>query len=172
MPSVSLKALTATTGNRHDCWNTPIDIVSDVLDFFDQNLELDPCSNSLEYPNVPANTLYTEETNGLSKPWVANSVFMNHPYSESKLWVPYAKHQYECGNAKELILLVKLDISTRWWQTISDYPWVAVNRRLKFGNSKSAAPFQSAIVYLGNNLPKFTKIFQKYGTIYVSYQNN
>jgi phage N-6-adenine-methyltransferase len=172
MPSVSLKALTASTGNRHDCWNTPIDIVGDVLNFFDNNLDLDPCSNSLECPNVPANTLYTEETNGLSKPWVANSVFMNHPYSESKLWVPYAKHQYECGNAKELILLIKLDISTRWWGTISNYPWVAVNRRLKFGDSKGAAPFQSAIVYLGDNLQKFTQIFKKYGTIYIPYQES
>lgn len=170
MPSISLKALTASTGNRHDCWNTPIDIVSDVLEFFNQNLELDPCSNSLGCPNVPAKTLYTEELDGLSKPWIAESVFMNHPYSESKLWIPYAAQQYECGNAKEIVILTKLDISTKWWQSICNYPWIAVNRRLKFGGSKSAAPFQSAIVYLGDNLSRFKEIFQKYGTIYVSYQ--
>ena len=166
MTSNSLKALTATTGNRHDCWNTPKEIVRDVLVFYENNLELDPCSNSENYPNVPAKTLYTEETNGLAHQWIAESVFMNHPYSESKLWVPYAVSQYECGNAKELILLVKLDISTRWWSSVSGYPWVAINKRLKFGDSSSAAPFQSAIVYLGNRLERFIEIFGKYGTVY------
>lgn len=169
MTSNALQALTATTGNRHDCWNTPKEIVQDVLAFFDGELELDPCSNSEETPNVPALRVYTEETNGLAHPWKAKSVFMNHPYSESKLWIPYAVSQYERGNAKELILLVKLDVSTRWWSRISGYPWVAINRRLKFGDSKSAAPFQSALVYLGTDINKFTYIFIKYGTVYVPY---
>lgn len=169
MTSNSLKALTATTGNRHDCWNTPQEIVNDVLEFFDHHLELDPCSNNLEHPNVPAKTLFTEELNGLSHSWIAESVFMNHPYSESKLWIPYAVSQYECGNAKELILLIKLDISTRWWKSVSNYPWIAVNKRLKFGSGTSAAPFQSAIVYLGNHLEKFVEIFGKYGPTYLTY---
>ena len=129
MTSTALKALTASTGNRHDCWNTPKEIVEDVLLFFNNELELDPCSNSLDNPNVPAKRLYTEETDGLSQPWNANSVFMNHPYSESKLWIPYAASQYQCGNAKELVLLIKLDVSTRWWKSICNYPWIAVNRR-------------------------------------------
>ena len=169
MPSLSLKALTATTGNRHDCWNTPIEIVNDVLEFFSHQLELDPCSNSEENPNVPAKTVYTEETDGLAHDWIAESVFMNHPYSASKLWVPYAASQYKCGNAKELVLLIKLDISTRWWSSVSMYPWIAINKRLKFGDSVSAAPFQSAIVYLGNDLDRFFDIFNKYGTMYLPY---
>jgi len=172
MKSSALTALTATTGNRHNCWNTPQHIVNDVLEFFNDNLELDPCSNSGDNPNVPAQKVYTEETNGLAHDWVAESVFMNHPYSESKFWIPYAVSQYECGNAKELILLIKLDISTKWWSSISKYPWIAINTRLKFGDSKSAAPFQSAIVYLGNNLDKFVDVFGKYGTVYVSYENS
>jgi len=169
MTSNALKALTASTGTRTDCWNTPKVIVHDVLDFFDGTLELDPCSNSEKNPNVPALKVYTEETNGLAYPWIAKSVFMNHPYSESKLWIPYAAEQYECGNAKELILLIKLDVSTRWWSRISDYPWVAINHRLKFGDGKSAAPFQSAFVYLGPNLNRFIYTFMQYGTPYVPY---
>lgn len=172
MKSPTLQALTATTGTRHDCWNTPKEIVNDVLLFFDNNLDLDPCSDSKENPNVPANTIYTEETDGLSHPWIARSVFMNHPYSESKKWIPYAAHQYECGNAKELVLLVKLDVSTKWWNSIAKYPWIAVNKRLKFGTSSSAAPFQSAIVYLGKDVGTFIDIFNKYGTAYTPYWNS
>jgi phage N-6-adenine-methyltransferase len=167
----SLQVLTSTTGNRHDCWNTPKEIVNDVLLFFNHNLELDPCSNSEDTPNVPAKKVYTEETNGIAHNWIADSVFMNHPYSESKLWIPYAVQQYECGNAKELILLIKLDVSTKWWKSVSKYPWVAVNKRLKFGESKSASPFQSAIVYLGKDLGAFVSIFGKYGPTYITYDN-
>lgn len=171
MSTSALKALTATTGKRHDCWNTPRELVNDVLEFFNQDLDLDPCSNSLEHPNVPAKKIYTEDLNGLAHNWMANSVFMNHPYSESKLWIPYAVSQYESGNAKELILLIKLDISTRWWNTISSYPWLAVNKRLKFGDGKSAAPFQSAIVYLGKDLKRFITVFGKYGPVYSQINN-
>jgi phage N-6-adenine-methyltransferase len=169
MTSNALKALTASTGTRTDCWNTPKEIVEDVLKFFDGELELDPCSNSEESPNVPAKRVYTEETDGLQHNWKAQSVFVNHPYSNSKEWIPYAARQYEKGYAKELILLIKLDVSTRWWYRISGYPWIAVNRRLKFGDGKSAAPFQSALVYLGKDLNKFVTVFGKYGTTYVPY---
>ena len=123
MASAALKALTASTGNRTDCWNTPVEFVGDVVKFFNGTIELDPCSDDAENPNVPAKKVYTEGMNGLAHEWIADSVFMNHPYSDSKRWVPYAAHQYECGNAKEMVLLIKLDVSTRWWTSIQNYPW-------------------------------------------------
>jgi len=161
----ALQALTASTGNRTDKWNTPIEFVGDVVKFFG-TIDLDPCCNDVNNPNVPALNYYTEETNGLAHDW-HGKVFMNHPYSDSKTWVPYAASQYRSGNVEEMILLIKLDVSTKWWQSISEYPWIAVNTRLRFGSAKSAAPFQSAIVYLGNDLVKFSEIFKKYGTLYV-----
>ncbi len=161
----ALQALTASTGNRTDKWNTPIEFVGDVVKFFG-TIDLDPCCNDVNNPNIPALNYYTEETNGLAHDW-HGKVFMNHPYSDSKTWVPYAASQYRSGNVEEMILLIKLDVSTKWWQSISEYPWIAVNTRLRFGSAKSAAPFQSAIVYLGNNLVKFSEIFKKYGTLYV-----
>ena len=161
----ALQALTANTGNRTDKWNTPIEFVGDVVKFFG-TIDLDPCCNDVNNPNVPALNYYTEETNGLAHDW-HGKVFMNHPYSDSKTWVPYAASQYRSGNVEEMILLIKLDVSTKWWQSISEYPWIAVNTRLRFGSAKSAAPFQSAIEYLGNDLVKFSEIFNKYGTLYV-----
>ena len=166
MTSTALKALTATTGNKTDCWNTPPEFVGDVLKYFG-TLDLDPCCNDEDNPNVPARKVYTEKTNGLAHEWIADSVFMNHPYSNSKEWVPYAVSQYELGHAKEMILLIKLDVSTKWWRSVSQYSWIAINKRLKFGDGKGAAPFQSAIVYLGTRLGKFRRIFGKYGTLYM-----
>jgi phage N-6-adenine-methyltransferase len=169
MASSALKALTATTGNKTDCWNTPPEFVGDVLKYFG-TLDLDPCCNDEDNPNVPARKVYTEKTNGLAHEWIADSVFMNHPYSNSKEWVPYAVSQYELGHAKEMILLIKLDVSTKWWKSVSQYSWIAINKRLKFGDGKGAAPFQSAIVYLGKNLDRFNEVFGKYGTLYVPHK--
>ena len=169
MTSSALKALTATTGNKTDCWNTPPEFVGDVLKYFG-TLDLDPCCNDEDNPNVPARKVYTEKTNGLAHEWIADSVFMNHPYSNSKEWVPYAVSQYELGHAKEMILLIKLDVSTKWWKSVSQYSWIAINKRLKFGDGKGAAPFQSAIVYLGKNLDRFNEVFGKYGTLYVPHK--
>ena len=168
MTSTALKALTATTGNRKDTWNTPVEFVGDVVKFFDGEIDTDPCCNDVNNPNVPAKVFYTEETNGLAHPW-NGKVFMNHPYSDSKTWVPYAALQYESGNATEMVLLIKLDVSTRWWQSVAKYPWIAINKRLKFGSGKGAAPFQSAIIYLGKDLEHFDKVFGKYGTLYTPY---
>ena len=169
MPSTALKALTSTTGNKTDCWNTPPEFVGDVLRYFG-TLDLDPCCNDEDNPNVPARKVYTEKTNGLAHEWIADSVFMNHPYSNSKEWVPYAVSQYELGHAKEMILLIKLDVSTKWWRSVSQYSWIAINKRLKFGDGKGAAPFQSAIIYLGKNLDRFNEVFGKYGTLYVPHK--
>jgi len=167
MTSTALKALTATTGNRTDKWNTPTNFVGDVIKFFGK-IDLDPCCNDKDNPNVPANKYYDESDDGLSHKW-HGKVFMNHPYSNSKEWIPYAVSQYQQGNAKELVLLIKLDVSTKWWKSCCNYPWIAINKRMKFGDGKGASPFQSAIIYLGDNLTHFNEVFGKYGTLYVPF---
>ena len=168
MPSAALAALTASTGNTTDCWNTPKKIVDKVVEYFRGPVELDPCSNNSDNPNVPCITCYTEETDGLAHQWNANSVFVNHPYSDSKTWIPYARQQFDAGHAQELILLIKLDVSTKWYRSIADRPWIAVNRRLRFGDAKGAAPFQSALFYLGPDPGRFFKVFGDLGNCYLS----
>ena len=60
---------------------------------------------------------------------------------------------------KSSLCLIKLDISTKWYQSIADRPWVAVNKRLRFGDGKGAAPFQSALFYLGPDPARFFEVF-------------
>ena len=160
----ALNALTATTGNRTDCWNTPQHVLDKVYEFFPK-LELDPCCNDKAAPNVIAQRYYDESDDGLSQPWNADTVFMNHPYSNSKEWIPYAVQQHELHN-NEMLLLIKLDISTKWWRSVAGYPWLAYNKRLKFGGGKGAAPFQSAMVYLGTRVERFHNVFEQDGFIY------
>ena len=168
MPAASLAALTASTGNRTDCWNTPTEIVDKVVEFFGGPVELDPCSNDRDNPNIPCIRCFTEEDDGLAHQWNANSVFVNHPYSDSKHWIPYARRQFDEGNVEEMILLIKLDISTKWFRSIADLPWIAVSKRLRFGDSKGAAPFQSALIYLGKDPGRFHSVFGDLGPMYVA----
>ena len=165
MSSTALKALTATTGNKTDCWNTPKHVLDDVVEFFGGSIGLDPCSDDKVNPNVPCERWYTEEDDGLSQEWDAPTVFMNHPYSASRVWVPYAVEQ-QAKHGNEMLLLIKQDISTKWWRAISDRPFLAYNCRLRFGAAASAAPFQSALVYLGTRDEEFCQFFSKRGFIY------
>ena len=169
MPSDALAALTANTGNRTDLWNTPQEIVERVTRYFNGPVDLDPCSDNRDDPNIPCINCFTEEDDGLSRAWIAKSVFMNHPYSDSKRWIPHARHQFDIGNADEIIMLIKLDISTKWFRSIADRPWIAINKRLRFGDGKGAAPFQSALFYLGPNPSRFFYIFGDLGTKYVPF---
>ena len=56
MPAASLAALTATTGNRKDTWDTPKEIVDKVVEYFGGPVELDPCCNDRDKPNVPCHS--------------------------------------------------------------------------------------------------------------------
>ena len=168
MPAASLAALTASTGNKTDCWNSPREIVDKVVEFFGGPVELDPCSNDRDNPNIPCLRCFTEEDDGLAHQWNANSVFVNHPYSDSKHWIPYARRQFDEGNVEEMILLIKLDISTKWFRSIADRPWIAISKRLRFGDSKGAAPFQSALIYLGKDPGRFHSVFGDLGPMYVA----
>jgi len=168
MPAASLAALTATTGNKTDCWNTPSEIVLKVVEYFGGPVELDPCSNDAQYPNVPCIRCFTEDDDGLAHQWNANSVFVNHPYSDSKTWIPYARRMFDEGNVQEMILLIKLDVSTKWYRSIADRPWIAINRRLRFCDATAAAPFQSALFYLGPDPGRFFQVFAEFGQPYLA----
>ena len=158
-------SLSVLTSSKTDCWNTPPEVVREVLEFFDGTIHLDPCSNSHSTPNIPSLHQFTEEDDGLAHEWDYPTCFMNHPYSNSKQWVPYAVEQHN-KHSTEMLLLVKMDVSTRWWQAVQPYPFLAYNRRLKFGDGKGAAPFQSAMIYLGKRLNRFIDVFSHNGVIY------
>ena len=65
-------------------------------------------------------------------------------------------------------MLIKLDISTKWYRSIADRPWVGINKRLRFGDGKGAAPFQSALFYLGPDPGRFFQVFGDLGTCYLA----
>lgn len=130
------------------------------------HIDLDPCSNSHETPNVPARKHYTMEDNGLILPWFGN-VWINPPYGkEINQWVDRLVFAHLCKSFSQAIALLPARTDTKWFQKLSDYPVCFVNGRLKFGDATNSAPFPSAIFALGISSDKFAQHFEHIGRIY------
>lgn len=129
-------------------------------------IDLDPCSNSHESPNVPAALHYTQEDDGLAQAW-AGRVFMNPPYGrELDDWIAKLCEEYEAGRVSQAIALVPSRTDTQWFRRLRAYPRCFIWGRLRFVNQENSAPFPSMAVYLGENLGAFLTSFSDIGDTY------
>lgn len=147
-------------------WYTPPEIIESVLDVFDGVIDTDPCSNSHDKPNVPARVLYTREDNGLIQSWQGRT-YMNPPYGDVlPQWIEKVVSEYQHGQVTEAIVLVPNRSDTRWYRMINDYPFCAIDGRLRFSGSKNSATFPSVVFYLGENVKGFYEAFESHGSLF------
>lgn len=146
-------------------WYTP----AHVLDYVRKamgGITLDPCSNSHDAPNVPAEHHFTKDDDGLSRDWFG-SVYMNPPYGNVLYdWIDKAASEYESGNVTQAVLLVPARTDTRWFERVGPYVRCFVKGRLKFVGSDNSAPFPSMAVYLGPDAERFAAVFSELGGVY------
>ena len=124
-------------------WETPQDFYDKLNDEF--HFTLDPCC---EVETAKCDKFYTPKENGLIQDWQGETVFCNPPYGrEQKLWV---KKSWEESNKPHTTVVMLLPART---DTIAFHKYIYhkaeirfVKGRLKFGNSKNAAPFPSMVV--------------------------
>jgi len=154
-------ALRLAKGNVHfssqtDEWTTPPEIIDMVVEVLGA-VDLDPCADSND--TIPAAIHQHEEQNGRGETW-RGRVYMNPPYGEViSTWVNKLIAEYECGNVTAAIALVPARTDTRWFP--HEYPVCFVMGRLKFGGQDNCAPFPSALFYLGRDVKRFKKVFQR-----------
>ncbi len=149
-------------------WYTPSLIIDRVIDLFGA-IDLDPCSNSKTAPNVPAGAHYTIEDNGLAQPW-SGRVYMNPPYGDViGAWVDRLIGAYASDEIDAAIALLPVRTDTAWSQPLFHYPICFVRGRLRFSNASQAAPFPSAVVYLGPDNQSFHRCFHSIGSIMVPF---
>lgn len=123
--------------------------------FFDEldkefKFTLDPCST---HENHKCDKYYTIEDDGLSKDWSNDVVFMNPPYGgNTATWINKAYNE-SLNGATVVCLIVSSTDRSYWHEYIFPYAQQIrfIRGRLKFGNSKSTAPFASAVVIFDNN---------------------
>lgn len=146
-------------------WYTPPEIVAAAQEVLGQ-IDLDPCSNDADEPNVPAVAHYTQPDDGLTQLW-GGKVYMNPPYGDEIIgWVRKLVDEHESGRVPEAIALVPARVDTQWWQLVRDLPVCFVEGRLKFVGAENSAPFPSAVLYLGDNLGRFLQVFGELGNVY------
>lgn len=123
-------------------WATPQEFFDELNNEF--NFTLDPCCT---HENAKCAYHFTKEEDGLSQKWGGQTVFCNPPYGrELTKWVK--KCHDEGQNGATVVMLIPARTDTRWFH---DYIYNKaeirfIKGRLKFGNSKSAAPFPSMLV--------------------------
>lgn len=124
-----------------DMWSTPQDFFNKLNQEF--NFELDVCAT---HENAKCDRYFTKEQDGLTQEWTG-VIWMNPPYGrEIKKWMKKAFESSLSGAT--VVCLIPARTDTQWWH---NYVTRANDIRfvkgwLKFGNSKNAAPFPSAIV--------------------------
>lgn len=125
-------------------WDTPQDFYDKLNQEF--CFDLDPCST---HSNAKTQMHYTQEEDGLKQDWGGHTVFMNPPYGRDiSRWIQKAYEESLKPNTT-VVCLIPARTDTSYWH---DYIFGKANDirfirgRLKFGNSKNAAPFPSAVV--------------------------
>eukprot|EP00873_Tetraselmis_striata_P034833 jgi/Tetstr1/455097/TSEL_041949.t1 len=129
---------------------------------------LDPSSNSLVRPNIPAQRLYTAAEDGLEmeNSWSELFVYLNPPYDSALQWrfINRAIDEVESGRCEGAIILCRGSPDTNWWPRLRPYPRVLCRRRaVQFLDYyKTPIAFGVAIFCLVPQGPNQMNIYQRF----------
>jgi len=148
------KAMISSKSNE---WETPKDLFYELNNEFE--FTLDPCATNKNYK---CKKYYTQKDNGLIKDWSNERVFMNPPYGgNTGKWIRKA-YQESLKGSLVVCLIVSSTDRSYWHDYI--FPYASEIRwlrgRLKFGYSKSTAPFASAIIIFNNHIAQKQIFYQ------------
>ena len=138
--------ISACLSSKSDDWATPQDFYDNLNREF--HFDLDPCADDR---NHKCDLYFTREQDGLKQNWGGHRVFCNPPYG-SKIgeWVRYSYEQAQKPNTL-VVMLIPSRTDTKYFH---DYIYGKaeirfIRGRLKFGDSKTPAPFPSMVVVFG-----------------------
>ena len=129
--------------SKTDNWATPPDFFQALDKEF--HFDLDPAADDT---NHKCDKYFTVAEDGLSQEWGGHNVFCNPPYGrEIGKWVEKA-YQTNKESGDLVVMLLPARTDTKWFH---DFIYKKaeirfVKGRLKFGGSKSGAPFPSMVV--------------------------
>ena len=157
-------------------WCTPPKYVAVINAFFNNNIELDPCSN--EFSLIDAKVCFSlPHKDGLVEEWNYKTIFVNPPYGADrerrttiKDWIKKCEEAHQTYHA-EVLALIPVATNTRHWK---DYIFgkaagicFLYDTRLRFMLNgrldEKGAPMSCAMVYWGNDISRFVELFSPYG---------
>ena len=167
-----------TVNSQSQDWCTPPKYVKAVSEMFDGSIELDPCSNKHSVVNAKTEYIFPRH-DGLVKSWDFKTIYVNPPYGADrksgttiKNWLKKCSEAHKKYNS-EILALIPVATNTGHWK---QYVFGKANAicflydtRLKFlikgTTNNKGAPMSCCIVYWGNKIEKFKKIFLKFGAV-------
>jgi hypothetical protein len=143
---------------------TPPDLLDAVLKVLG-DIDLDPCSDSNDPPNVPALRHYTKQDDGLSRAW-SGKTYLNPPYGRTiGKWIEKLVEEHSRGAVPEAIALVPSRTGARWFGLLAPFPCCFLRGRVQFIGATDPAPFDSGVFYLGPRVEAFLETFRPLGRI-------
>ena len=139
-------------------WETPLDFFSKLDQLF--SFTLDACASD---ENAKVGNYYTVEQNALEQDW-QGVVWCNPPYGREQVKFIQKAYDESVKHGSIVVCLIPARPDTKVWQDLifkhADQICF-IKGRLKFGNSKDAAPFPSALIVFGDSrdLSEFGKCF-------------
>lgn len=157
---------TYSTGNFE--WYTPKEYIEAARQVMG-TIDLDPASCAIANEVVQADTYYTIEQDGLTKPWKGR-VWLNPPYADGLIqqFANKLKAHIDSGDISEAIVLVNNTTETNWFNTFVSCASAIVftKGRVKFyfPNRQIGNPLQGqAVLYCGPHPERFLEVFKAFG---------
>ena len=139
-------------------WETPQGFFNKLDNLF--GFTLDACASS---DNAKVANYYTIEQNALAQDW-QGVVWCNPPYGREQVKFIQKAYDESVKHGSIIVCLIPARPDTKVWQGLifdKANQICFIKGRLKFGNSKDAAPFPSAIIVFGDSrdLSEFGKCY-------------
>jgi hypothetical protein len=155
-------------------YNTPPKYIELINLFFNNSIDLDPCSNN--YSLIKSLVSFKLPQNGLEEVWNYRNIYINPPYGINKdksnlyNWV-YKSYITNKNFNSEILMLIPVATNTKHFKNLIFKYAKGIcfleDTRLKFWYKgeeiKKGAPMACCIVYFGNNFEKFNNIFNNVG---------
>lgn len=129
--------------SKTDNWATPTEFYNTLNE--ELHFNLDPCADEF---NHKCEKFYTVEQDGLKQDWGGYRVFCNPPYGRDiSKWVKKAYNEGHKSNTLVCMLIPARTDTKFFHEYILNRAEIRfIKGRLKFGGSKTTAPFPSMLV--------------------------
>lgn len=158
-------------------WCTPEKYLKIIRCFFDNDIQLDPCSN--EESIVMAKKEIKLPEDGLSLEWNYETIYVNPPYGRDyerktsiKDWIKKCCDSHFIYNS-EVLALIPVATNTSHWKNYIFEKACAIcflsDTRVKFiingSDDNKGAPMACCIVYWGKYKERFKEVFNSLGSV-------